>query len=113
MEVSGQLHTLATLPWGMYPWYPLNRRLGGPQNQSGHGGKEKNSRPLLGIQAWSFNPFYITARGERHDSLTRKCMSVLMAIFSKYASYERNVYGVKSLSKSQLCSNNVSNFTEY
>jgi hypothetical protein len=26
-------------------WYPLDRRLGGPQSRSGHGGKEKNSQP--------------------------------------------------------------------
>jgi len=48
--VSGQLHTPATLPPGIKsPWYPLDRRLGGPQNQSGHGGEE-NSQPLLGIK---------------------------------------------------------------
>jgi hypothetical protein len=26
------------------PWYPLDRRLGGPQSRSGRGGKEKNSQ---------------------------------------------------------------------
>jgi len=36
MEVSGQIHAPATLP-------PENRRLGGPQSQSGCGGEEKNS----------------------------------------------------------------------
>jgi len=30
MEVSGQLHMLATLPLGKSSWYPLDRRLGGP-----------------------------------------------------------------------------------
>jgi len=35
------------MPWLLYPlgknpWYPLDRRLGGLQNQSGHGGKHKN-----------------------------------------------------------------------
>jgi len=24
-------------PWGKCPWYPLDRELGGPQSQSGHG----------------------------------------------------------------------------
>jgi len=38
MEVSGQLYTQ-----GKSPWYPLDRRLGGPQTQSGSGGEEKNS----------------------------------------------------------------------
>jgi hypothetical protein len=34
MEVSGQLHASAALSQGKSPWYPLDRRLGGPQNQS-------------------------------------------------------------------------------
>jgi hypothetical protein len=34
-------------PLGKTPFYPLNRRLGGPQSQSGYGGEEKNSQPLL------------------------------------------------------------------
>jgi hypothetical protein len=41
MEVSGQLHALAALPWRKSPWYPLNRRLGGLQNQSRCSGEEK------------------------------------------------------------------------
>jgi hypothetical protein len=32
------------------PRYPLNTRLGGPQSQSGHGGEEKNSQTLLGLE---------------------------------------------------------------
>jgi hypothetical protein len=31
MEVSGQLHPL--YPQGKSPWYPLDRRLGGPQSR--------------------------------------------------------------------------------
>jgi hypothetical protein len=34
MEVSGQLHAPAALPPGKSPWYPLDRRLGGPQSRS-------------------------------------------------------------------------------
>jgi hypothetical protein len=34
MGVGGQRHTLATLPAGK-TWYPLCRRLGGPQGRSG------------------------------------------------------------------------------
>jgi hypothetical protein len=45
MEVSGQLHAPAALPQGKSPWYPLDRRLGGPQSRSGRGGEEKNSQP--------------------------------------------------------------------
>jgi hypothetical protein len=32
-------------PQGKSPWYPLDRELGGPQSQFGHGGEEKNSQP--------------------------------------------------------------------
>lgn len=35
MVVSGQLHTQATFPWEKSLWYPLNRRMDGPQSQSG------------------------------------------------------------------------------
>jgi hypothetical protein len=34
---------------GKSPWYPLDRRLGGPQSRSGRGGEEKNSEPLPGL----------------------------------------------------------------
>jgi hypothetical protein len=37
-------------PQGKNPWYPLNRRLGGPQSRSGRGGEEKNSQPLPGLE---------------------------------------------------------------
>jgi len=30
-------------PHGKSPWYPLDRRLGEPQNRSERGGEEKNS----------------------------------------------------------------------
>jgi hypothetical protein len=49
VEVCGQFHALAASPPGKIPKYPLDRRLGGLQSQSGHGVKEKNSQPLLGI----------------------------------------------------------------
>jgi len=48
--VSGQLHAPAAYPQGKSPWYPLDRRLGGPQSRSGRGGEEKNSQPLPGAQ---------------------------------------------------------------
>jgi hypothetical protein len=32
-------------PQGKSPYYPLYRRLGGPQSRSGHGGEEKNFSP--------------------------------------------------------------------
>jgi hypothetical protein len=50
MEVSGQLHASAALPPGKEPRYPLDKRLGGLQTHSGHGGEEKNSQSLPGIE---------------------------------------------------------------
>jgi hypothetical protein len=50
VEVCGQLHAPAALSQGKSPWYLLDRRLGGPQSQSGRGGKEKNSQPLPGLE---------------------------------------------------------------
>jgi hypothetical protein len=35
---------------GKSPWYPLDRRLGGLQSQSGRGGEEKNSQLLPGLE---------------------------------------------------------------
>jgi hypothetical protein len=37
-------------PQGKIPWYPLGRKLGGPQSRSEHGGEEKNSKPLPGFE---------------------------------------------------------------
>jgi hypothetical protein len=50
MEVSGQLHAPAAFPQGKSRWYPLDRRLGGPQSSSGRDGKEKNSQPQPGLE---------------------------------------------------------------
>jgi hypothetical protein len=44
MEVSGKLHAPAALSQGKSPWYPLDRRLVGPQSRSEGGGEEKNSQ---------------------------------------------------------------------
>jgi hypothetical protein len=45
MEVGGQFHSLAALPPGKEPLYPVDRRVGGPQSRSGCGSEEKNSQP--------------------------------------------------------------------
>jgi hypothetical protein len=37
-------------PQGKSPWYPLDRRMGGPQSQSGHTGEEKYSQILLAFK---------------------------------------------------------------
>jgi hypothetical protein len=41
---------LPLYPQGKSPWYPLDRKLGEPQSQSGHSGVEKNSQPLSGLE---------------------------------------------------------------
>jgi hypothetical protein len=41
MEVSGELHTPATLPQGIKLQYPFDRRLCGPQSWSVHYKEEK------------------------------------------------------------------------
>jgi hypothetical protein len=43
-------------PQGKSPWYPLERRLCGPQSQSGHGGEEKNSQTLPRIKPPMIQP---------------------------------------------------------
>jgi hypothetical protein len=53
MEVSGQLHASPTLPQGKSPWFPLDRKMGGPQSRSGRGGEEKNTQPSSGIKLWN------------------------------------------------------------
>jgi len=54
MDVSGQLHALATLPPGV-TWYPLNGRLGGPQSRAGQSGEEK---PQFGIMTHKSSPLF-------------------------------------------------------
>jgi hypothetical protein len=50
-RVSGEFHKPRPLyPQGNSPWYPLDRRLGGPQIRSVLGGEEKNSQPLPGLE---------------------------------------------------------------
>jgi hypothetical protein len=41
VEVSGQLHTPAALPFGKSPLCLFSRRLGGPQNRLEYSGKRK------------------------------------------------------------------------
>jgi hypothetical protein len=41
-------------PQGKSPWYPLDRRLGGPQSRYGRGGEEKNSQCAEVKNVWSY-----------------------------------------------------------
>jgi hypothetical protein len=48
-------------PWLLYPqrkspWYPSDRKLGGPQNCSRCGGEEKNSQPLPELEPSIIKP---------------------------------------------------------
>ena len=52
MGVGGQHHTPAALPREK-TWYPMYRRLGGPQSQSGQAWK--NLSPL-GFDPWTVQP---------------------------------------------------------
>jgi hypothetical protein len=49
-------------PQGKSPWYPLDRRLGGPQSRSGRGGEEKNFQSQPRIEPW--NPDSVVTSGE-------------------------------------------------
>jgi hypothetical protein len=49
--------------WLLYPqgtnsWYPLDRRLGGPQSRSGRGGDEKNSMSCQDSNSRSSSPYH-------------------------------------------------------
>jgi hypothetical protein len=56
MEMSDQLHAPAAYNAGKEPQYPLDRRLGGPQNQSGSCGEDENLLPLLGVELQPSSP---------------------------------------------------------
>jgi hypothetical protein len=43
-------------PQGKNPWYPLDRRLSGPQSWSGYRGEEKNFQFLLGLEPLIIQP---------------------------------------------------------
>jgi hypothetical protein len=51
-------------PQGKSPWYPSDRRLGGPQSRSGRGGEEKNSEPPPGLE-----PSSLCCETQRHSQL--------------------------------------------
>jgi hypothetical protein len=55
MEVTGELYTPDSLPLGYRHQYPLNRRPGGPQTQSGYCEVENHFLLLLGIELQQSN----------------------------------------------------------
>jgi len=54
--VNGQLLPRPFYPEGKNPWYPLDRRLGGPKNRCGRDGEGKNSQPLSGLKSSIIQP---------------------------------------------------------
>jgi hypothetical protein len=65
-------------PQGKSPWYPLDRRLGEPQNRSGRGSEEKNSQPLPGIEPYNPDrPVGSPALSELSRLLISDCMGVI------------------------------------
>jgi hypothetical protein len=56
-------------------WYPMDRRLGGPQSRSGGGGEEKNSQLLPGLELPIIHPVaqcYTTELSGRIKSLVNR-----------------------------------------
>jgi hypothetical protein len=46
----------ALYPQGRGPWYPLDRRLGGPPSRYGRGSEERNSQPLPELEPQIIQP---------------------------------------------------------
>jgi hypothetical protein len=56
-------------------WYPLDRKLIGPQSQSGCGGEEKNSQPLPGLEPPIMQPVVQRRTTELHRLLILKIIA--------------------------------------
>jgi hypothetical protein len=63
-------------PQGKSPWYPLDRRLCGPQSRSGRGGEEKNSQPLPGIEPPNIQPVAQRYTAELSSEVNRVSESI-------------------------------------
>jgi hypothetical protein len=66
------------------PWYPLDRRLGGSQSRSGHGGEEKNSHPLPGFELLIIH------------SVAQRCTSELSRLLPESIAEVKNAWSYKS-----------------
>jgi hypothetical protein len=66
---------------GNSPWYPLDRKLGGPQNRSGRGGEEKNSQPLPRLEPQIMQP---VAQRYTIELFWLLFLTVAPRIFSKF-----------------------------
>jgi hypothetical protein len=70
--VSDQLQAPAAVSQGKSPWYPLDRRLDGPQSWSGLGDEEINSQPLPGLE-----PPIIQPVAQRYTTELSRFLSVV------------------------------------
>jgi len=57
-------------PQGKSPWYPLDRKLGGPPSRSGRGDEENNSQLLPVVESPIIQPI-----AQRYRGLSLKCSS--------------------------------------
>jgi hypothetical protein len=79
------------MPWLLYPqgkspWYPLDRRLGGPQSWSEHGGEQKSSQVLLGLKPPIIQPIaqhYTTELSGKYK-LFRKFFTVFLSYCKQF-----------------------------
>jgi hypothetical protein len=62
---------------GKSPWYPLDRRLGGPQNRSGRGSEQKNSQSLPELEPPIIQPVAQRYTAELSRLLSLKIMNIL------------------------------------
>jgi hypothetical protein len=71
---------------GKSPWYPLGRRLGGPQSRSGRGGEEKNSQPLPGLEP----PIIQSVEQSYNTELSRLLKDVLWMLLQPFLGCEQD-----------------------
>jgi hypothetical protein len=73
---SWWLCVVSFMPWLLYPQHPLDRRLSGPQNQSGHCGEEKIFRPFwksnLGYSACILSLYEVSYPSSERESKKKK-----------------------------------------
>jgi hypothetical protein len=64
------------------PWYPLDRRLDGPQSLSGHGGEEKNSQMVSWTTKIEMNkPIFVFSSPYHSTSLSYHSYSSFSLLF--------------------------------
>jgi hypothetical protein len=83
---------------GKSPWNPVDRRLGGHQNQSGCSGEEKNSHPLLGLEPSIIQPIAQCYTTELSQFLLKLAMLTLLSrniLFAHFIMYHNDKISVK------------------